>query len=468
MQTAQLLTYAGPPLIGALIGYLTNKVAIKMLFRPLKPWYIFGKRLPLTPGIIPAKRHELAENIGKMVGDQLLTPQDVGQALSTEAFQEHLHRLVDRRVQEILSKDLGTVLDLVPAPFRIHVKIGLRMLKYHLRQGFNQQLASPAFIEAVTELFRRQEETLNTVLAGEKVQQHLASWLEQALRTAAAEGKSLADFLPQSLQELLWNTAAEQSPQLLAQAAALLGEPAIQDQIVQTILKGIDHFLDSLGPMAAVAKGLINTGNIEGIIRKWLMERDGDLAVWLQRPDIEERVGEVLRERAKAFLTTPVAHFLVRLEAEQVQELCTQVAAHCIKALPLLIRSFGASENIHSLLTSETMQQFGGKMINALVDGMIKRPLGSLHKLLPGELRQGISSYLVLSANRFLLHEVPGLTESLRIQNVVQVKVDSLDLLRLENLLLSIMEEQFRYINLFGALLGFLIGLVNLLLLGLM
>ena len=44
-------------------------------------------------------------------------------------------------------------------------------------------------------------------------------------------------------------------------------------------------------------------------------------------------------------------------------------------------------------------------------------------------------------------------------------KVDSLDLLRLERLLLSIMEEQFKYINLFGALLGFLIGLANLFLL---
>ena len=38
----------------------------------------------------------------------------------------------------------------------------------------------------------------------------------------------------------------------------------------------------------------------------------------------------------------------------------------------------------------------------------------------------------------------------------------SLDLLQLERLLLDIMAEQFRYISLFGALLGFLIGLVNL------
>ena len=74
-----------------------------------------------------------------------------------------------------------------------------------------------------------------------------------------------------------------------------------------------------------------------------------------------------------------------------------------------------------------------------------------------------LDAYLA-TANRLLVREVPGLTESLRIQELVRNKVDSLDLLRLERLLLSIMEEQFKYINLFGALLGFLIGLLNLVL----
>ena len=63
---------------------------------------------------------------------------------------------------------------------------------------------------------------------------------------------------------------------------------------------------------------------------------------------------------------------------------------------------------------------------------------------------------------------IPGLVDSLNIRRVVTEKVDSLDLLKLERLLLSIMEEQFKYINLFGALLGFLIGFINLLALQIM
>ena len=63
------------------------------------------------------------------------------------------------------------------------------------------------------------------------------------------------------------------------------------------------------------------------------------------------------------------------------------------------------------------------------------------------------------------MRELPELAPALGIQELVCAKVDSLDLLQLERLLLDIMAEQFKYINLFGALLGFLIGLANLCLL---
>jgi uncharacterized membrane protein YheB (UPF0754 family) len=88
-----------------------------------------------------------------------------------------------------------------------------------------------------------------------------------------------------------------------------------------------------------------------------------------------------------------------------------------------------------------------------------------LARLMPPGVREGIVDYLVLLINRILLAEVPGLVRSLQISRLVTAKVDSLDLLKLEGLLLSIMEEQFKYINLFGGLLGFLIGLANLLIL---
>jgi len=78
----KLLLYLSPPLIGAIIGYVTNAIAIKMLFRPLYPVKIWKFQLPFTPGILPRERHKLADNIGQMVERELLTEEIIRQRLA--------------------------------------------------------------------------------------------------------------------------------------------------------------------------------------------------------------------------------------------------------------------------------------------------------------------------------------------------------------------------------------------------
>ena len=65
------------PLIGAVIGYCTNYIAVKMLFRPLYPGKIGNWTLPFTPGIIPRGKSRLAKALGSAVGDHLITKQDL-------------------------------------------------------------------------------------------------------------------------------------------------------------------------------------------------------------------------------------------------------------------------------------------------------------------------------------------------------------------------------------------------------
>ncbi len=78
------LHYILPPLVGAAIGYVTNWIAVKMLFRPLYPKYLGKWRLPFTPGIIPRRKDALAQAIGKAVGEELLTKEDIRRAFCGE------------------------------------------------------------------------------------------------------------------------------------------------------------------------------------------------------------------------------------------------------------------------------------------------------------------------------------------------------------------------------------------------
>jgi uncharacterized membrane protein YheB (UPF0754 family) len=98
-----VLLFAIPPLAGALIGFVTNVVAIRMLFRPLREIRVFGVRLPFTPGILPRQRRRLAESIGAMVERELLTPDLLRQRLNDAGFREQARRSVSRCTEQLLT-----------------------------------------------------------------------------------------------------------------------------------------------------------------------------------------------------------------------------------------------------------------------------------------------------------------------------------------------------------------------------
>ncbi|GMB08799.1 DUF445 domain-containing protein [Thermolongibacillus altinsuensis] len=91
--------------VGALIGGVTNALAIKMLFRPYKPIYIGGKRLPFTPGLIPKRRQELAQQLGRMVVEHLLTPEGIRRKMNDEKFIQEMVNGARKEVEKWLQSE---------------------------------------------------------------------------------------------------------------------------------------------------------------------------------------------------------------------------------------------------------------------------------------------------------------------------------------------------------------------------
>jgi len=121
------------------------------------------------------------------------------------------------------------------------------------------------------------------------------------------------------------------------------------------------------------------------------------------------------------------------------------------------------SKELTAVFRSVPVKKLIDRLLTELIeDKLLTQPIGTLKSFLPQEVQNGTGDYLTQQINELLVREVPPLVETLNIRRIVARKVDSLDLLRLENLLLSIMSEQFKYINLFGGLLGFIIGMLNL------
>ncbi len=95
--------------IGALIGYITNYIAIKLLFRPYKP--IKLKNITVFPqGVIPREKKTLAKKVGAAVKNYILSEEEIKKIVTSDEVKKEIEKFLDKKINEFLAKDIGEFL----------------------------------------------------------------------------------------------------------------------------------------------------------------------------------------------------------------------------------------------------------------------------------------------------------------------------------------------------------------------
>lgn len=103
-----IITFFIGPVVGAVIGGFTNKVAIRMLFRPYTAKHIGKLHVPLTPGIIPKEKGRIAESVGGMVSEKLLNREVMSATLLSDGMMSKISAALDG-LQERMMNDAETL-----------------------------------------------------------------------------------------------------------------------------------------------------------------------------------------------------------------------------------------------------------------------------------------------------------------------------------------------------------------------
>lgn len=190
MDLSNLWLFAAPPIVGGVIGYFTNDLAIKMLFRPYRAIYLGGRRLPFTPGLIPSNQERLAKRIADTIMGSLLTPEEL-QNLARRLLQTE-------RVQGALLWLLQLALDQVQADKEQKTaKILANILRDLLGQSLPRLLKVLArredFLE--TQLNQIFDQVLLEFQLTEDQADKLASWILQVVLPPDVLRQTLIDFL---------------------------------------------------------------------------------------------------------------------------------------------------------------------------------------------------------------------------------------------------------------------------------
>ena len=139
-----LLPWLAPPILGALIGYVINRIAIQMLFRPRAEKRILGFHVPFTPGIIPKNRNELAESIARAVAGELISPEAVRARLNNPELSVSLEAWIRAQRRSLMERRLDT-----PG---VDVQELLADLMPTMTEGLRRMLHQPAVRAAMVEV----------------------------------------------------------------------------------------------------------------------------------------------------------------------------------------------------------------------------------------------------------------------------------------------------------------------------
>ena len=93
------------PIISALIGWITNFLAVKMIFHPYKEVSVLGIKVQ---GLLPKRKKDLAQKIGETVEQELLSHEDIQKAVDTPEFHQEVTDAVLTAVETTINERLAS------------------------------------------------------------------------------------------------------------------------------------------------------------------------------------------------------------------------------------------------------------------------------------------------------------------------------------------------------------------------
>jgi len=166
--------------VGAVIGYITNYVAIKLLFRPYKPIKI--KNITIFPqGVIPREKKMLAKKVGEIVKNYILSKEEIKKIVTSKEVKAEIESFLDKKIASFLSQDITSFLP------KEELAKNLASFVDEIIQKKFPMFASFVSVEQITRLFIEMdldiklEKFVSSEIIKKKLMQEIEIFLEEEL-----------------------------------------------------------------------------------------------------------------------------------------------------------------------------------------------------------------------------------------------------------------------------------------------
>ena len=514
--TFKLLISLAIVVIATIHGYGAAWLAIWMLFHPYKPAKVLG--ITVWPqGMIPRHRAKLAESIGNAVGNELVSQQTVFDALfETSFFQRKVEDFVNAHTHDLLSRVYPSFIDALPSQARAPILDTISALQYRLAEYIAAMLKSEETTAAIASFVDRQvdellarrvgdtlsEEQFDKILLfvqrrfarlvnEEGLEQKISGFVSGRLDDLARSNATLAETFTPETVAFIKERIDSQVPPIVHHLADIATSQNTRTQIGALIKREVDDYYDqlSLFKKIFISRERIHR-EVDELVNKTLPKR---IEEYLRGPAFEQEAEAFLNATIDNVLARPLNELVGQIESARFDSIKQEIS----KRLLELTRSAEFSASVSTYVREaierfrpqtlgaalqqldpdsiQTAKQFlttslvallarddTARTINAILSSQIERllvaPIGRLGDHVSEHSMRRASAALVGRITQTAREGLPKAIAEFDVGGLVRKKVSDYPIEKLEALVLSVASHHLKTIELFGAAIGFFIG----------
>lgn len=490
-------------LIGAIIGYFTNWLAIKMLFKPRTEKRIGGIKVPFTPGLIPKEKARIAKSVAESVGEHLINKESISKTLDKPEVKTKVKSALDNKAMQLLNKEgtlEGRLKDIFKDSYNekeefLEGKIYDKTITI-LEDKEKQDEVVKFAIGFIKKKLEKEPtlivECLNNVdlkevikRISEKIDQQetaeiIAEKIDKIITDLENSDKVIKDYIPDRASDAIEKLVYDNKKVIVKEICDILRSPEVSVKIKQEILGKI---LGGLGGMIAMFI------SVDGIYEKFA----NSIEEYLAQPQNAEQVCKYIVSYINKLLNNNVSDAVKKLPAgisvdiavilsNKVNGLLTD--KDNVQKLRDKLVGFVASHSSYDELLCKFDKDYASKLekllresISKLIESSevregVKKAISRAKKELlsyeiskdentKNEIIKGINNLFESNYDAFIENDLQGVIELIDVQSIVEEQINAFDVDEGERIILGIASKELSAITWLGAVLGGILGILS-------
>ena len=500
-------------------GYAGAWLAVRMLFRPRKPVKIFGITL-FPQGMIPRHRDRLALAIGKAVGEELVSQETIMEELLGKDFlRRKIRGVIDSYTQDIVSQSYPSLIETLPSNLRTPVLEAITSLQFKVAEHIENVLKSEESLTTITGFVERRvdevlsrrvssvidddtfdkivgflEDRVRSAINSFELEQKVRGFINRRVDDLADTPTPLGDMFTPDAVSLLKEKAGEQIAPMAHHLTEIAAAERTRNQIGALIKREVHDYYEALPFFKKIFVSRENLlGEVDELVNESLPRRieetlkgdffaeearnfiDSSIDNALARPlpDVIGKINPDQLERFKEQITTAVLSLLrgeemMRQVSAYLTDTLAQFRPHSIDSIMRALHPESEaklksmlSKGLLNIVAREDTSKIINSMLATQIDNLLAAPIGKLSDNISEEKLFAASEGFADTIIAAIREKLPDAIREFDVGGVVREKIMTYPAEKLEALVLSVAKEHLRTIELFGALFGFFIGLVQ-------